>query len=118
MMTGCVILIRIHPNGDVMARKKTLSPPPLSGSNPDVGCLLVVLVLFASLLVCFLGWFGSVRLGLVRFGLAWFGLLCVCVFFSFGLFGWFGLFGLFGLLGLVYFFCLACFVVMWHCVTV
>ena len=102
MMTGCVILIRIHPNGDVMARKKTLSPPPLSGSNPDVGCLLVVLVLFASLLVCFLGWFGSVRLGLVRFG--WFGL--------------FGVFGLFGLLGLVYFFCLACFVVMWHCVTV
>lgn len=81
MMTGCVILIRIHPNGDVMARKKTSSPPSLSGSNPDVGCLFVLLVLFASLLVCFLGWFGSVRLGLVRFGSVRFGLLCVCVLF-------------------------------------
>lgn len=80
-------------------------------------CFACFVCVFACL---FFGWFGSVRLGLVRFGLAWFGLLCVCVLFVwfvrlvwfiwfiwFIWFAWFGLFLLFGL------FC--CFLCLCHC---
>lgn len=78
MMTGCVILIRIHPNGDVMARKKTLSP--LLCLDQILMLVVCLFCLFCLRLCLFVFLVGLVRFGWVWFGSVWLGLVCcVCV---------------------------------------